>query len=477
MGKSSLTKNYLYNVAYKILTMITPLITTPYISRVLGVENVGIFNYTYSVLSYFLLFAVLGFQMYGQREIAYVSQDKVQRNEKFWEIFLSRLITVFIVTIAYIIYIGNSNYFIIYSLFFLELIAQAIDISWFYYGVEEFKTITIRNFIIKIVGVLCIFCFVKTSNDLSVYVFLHAFVILCGNLCLWPNVLRKNRIIKINYVNCFNHFKFAFLFFIPQCIDSVYMLMDKIMLGNFSTMAEVGLYGQADKIVKMIVTIITSMGLVVSPRIAQCYAENKKNELKKYMNQSINFVFILGFPMTFGLISISSNFSSWFFGSGYDGVDSIMSCLTPIIILMGLNSVMGWQYLMTVKKERTFIVSVTIGAIVNLFLNILLINKFNAMGAVIASVLSMCVMTIKNFISVREVIDFKKIMIDSYKSLISSIIMFVCISLISNCFSYGIISTVIISSIGLGVFFVSEFILKDMLVVNYIKKNFNKLRV
>ena len=168
--KKSLTVNYLYNVVYKILTLITPLITTPYVSRVLGVENIGIYNYTYAILSYFVLFGVLGLQMYGQREVAYRYNDKQEKNKIFWGIFWTRILSVGIVLLVYIVFSINSSYKEIYLLFSLELIANAIDISWLYYGNEDLKTITIRNIIVKIIGILCIFLFVRSQEDLKIYV-------------------------------------------------------------------------------------------------------------------------------------------------------------------------------------------------------------------------------------------------------------------------------------------------------------------
>lgn len=465
--KKSLTINYIYNMIYKILILITPLITTPYVSRVLGVENIGIYNYTYSVLSYFVLFGVLGLQMYGQREIAYISDKQDQKNKVFWEIVWTRIITTSISLIIYTIFSLCTEYKFYYLLFGIELIANAIDISWMYYGVEEFKIITIRNVIIKIVGIACIFLFVKSVNDLEKYILCHVLVLFIGNLSLWVGI--RKQITKINKPSkeCLRHIKVAIIFFLPQCLDSIYMLMDKVMLGNMSSMEQVGIYGQADKIIKMVVTIITSLGLVVSPRIAKSYKDGDENEIKKYMNKSFYFVFFMAFPMIFGLIGVSNTFSNWFFGDGYNGLDQMINILSPIILFMGLNSVIGWQYLMTVGREKDFTKSVAIGATVNFLLNILLIYKLNAVGAALASIISMVLMTIINFYLIRDLIKIKEVLNKIPKILLASIVMFVIIKALQVIDFKPIIITFLQVIIGIISYLSILVILKDEIVKEY----------
>lgn len=467
---TSITKNYLYNVAYKILTLFTPLITTPYISRVLGVENVGIYNYTYSIISYFVLFGILGLTMYGQREIAYVQDDKVKRNKVFWDLFFIRLITMGTSILVFFVYIQKSEYKIYLFIFLFELIANLFDIAWLYYGMEEFKVITIRNFIIKITGVICIFIFVNDSNDLNIYIWSNVLVLLLGNLSLWINIKRfiGKPIFEVTSIK--KHFIPIIILFLPQCIDSVYMIMDKIMIGNMSTITQVGLYSQADKIIKMAVTVVTSMGLVMSPRIAASFANGDKDEIKSYLHKSFEFIFIIAIPIMFGIAAIANNFVGWFFGDGYGEVIDLIKYLAPTILFLGINSVIGWQYLLSVKREKEFIFSVSIGAICNIILNIMLINKFEAKGAVAASLISMAIMSLINFIFIRKEISFKYLFSKIYKPLISSIIMYIGVRLVGNYLEIAFISTVLQVIIGISLYIVVLFSVKDTILINYFKK-------
>lgn len=475
--KKSLTVNYIYNMIYKILTLITPLITTPYVSRILGVENIGIYNYTYSVLSYFVLFGVLGLQMYGQREIAYVSDDKDKKNKVFWEILWTRIVTTTTALIIFCIFATFTNYKIYYLIFGIELIANAIDISWLYYGVEEFKKITIRNVIIKIIGIICIFLFVNDANDLAIYIMCHVSVMLIGNLSLWIGIKKQISDINRPSVACIKHIKTAIILFLPQCLDSIYMLMDKVMLGNMSSMEQVGIYGQADKIIKMVVTVITSLGLVVSPRIAKSAKEGNTNEIKKYMYNSFYFVFFMAFPMIFGLIGISDMFSIWFFGEEYEGVAKMINILSPIILFMGLNSVIGWQYLMTVRREKDFTKSVAVGAIINFILNAVLIIKLDAVGAAIASIISMFVMTIINFYWIKDLIKIKEVLIRIPKLLLASMIMFLIIKPIQFINLKPILITFIQVSVGIVVYIGMLIIFKDAMIKEYLSKMIRKEKI
>lgn len=467
-GNKSITVNYLYNVSYKILTLITPLITTPYISRILGVDNVGIYNYTYSIITYFVLIGVLGLTMYGQREIAYAQDNNEQRNKVFWELFFIRLFTVGISILIFLIYLKQSQYKEYMFIFLIELIANVFDIAWLYYGIEEFKIITIRNFIIKVIGVVSIFIFVKHKNDLNIYIWCHVLVLLFGNLSLWIGAKKFIGKPIFEFKEIMKHFIPVIILFLPQCIDSVYMVMDKIMLGNISTITEVGLYSQADKIIKMAVTMVTSMGVVISPRIAASFAYGNKGDIRKYLHNSFEFIFITAIPIMFGVIAISNNFVGWFFGSGYEEVISLIKYLSPTIVLLGINSVIGWQYLLSVKREKEFIFSVSIGAISNIFFNNVLISNLKSRGAVIASLISMTIMSIINFIIIRKQISFKHLILRIYKPLIASTFMLVIVYLVGRYLSSSFISTLIQVIIGIIMYVLILLIIKDSILIDYI---------
>ena len=184
--KKSVTKNYIYNLIYQIFAIIVPLITTPYLSRVLGAENIGIYSYTLSVTTYFILFGSLGIAMYAQREIAYVQEDKYKRSKVFFEILLIKVITLMIsMGIFYVTFGIQGQYSVYYKIFLLEIIANIIDISWFFQGIEEFKKTVMRNMLVKSISIALIFILVKNSDDLTPYIWIYVLSTFFGNLSFW----------------------------------------------------------------------------------------------------------------------------------------------------------------------------------------------------------------------------------------------------------------------------------------------------
>ena len=189
--KKSIAKNYIYNLIYQMLTILLPLITTPYLSRVLGAEAIGIYGYTISIVTYFILFGTLGVSMYGQREIAYYQNDRKKKSKIFWELFFIKLITTILSMIVFgLIFCIDRYYSFYYRILLLEFVANIIDISWLYQGEENFKSIVFKNGVIKLISIACIFLFIKSPSDVWKYILIYCLSTLVGNASLWINLKR-----------------------------------------------------------------------------------------------------------------------------------------------------------------------------------------------------------------------------------------------------------------------------------------------
>lgn len=317
MEKDSLKKNYVYNLIYQLLIIILPLITTPYLSRVLGADGVGIYSYTLSITTYFVLFGSLGVAMYGQREIAYIRDEEEKKTQTFWEILFLRFITMLISLILFVFIFANgkSDYNLYYKILIIEIIANSLDISWFFQGLEEFKKTITRNIIVKIIGVICIFLFIKQAEHLWLYILIYVLSNLLGNLSLWPYLPKHLTKIRFKNLNIKKHIIPTITLFIPQIAMQVYLVLDKTMLGNIlGDMSEVGNYEQSQKIIKTALTVVTALGTVVAPRIANVISNNNNKEVESYLENSFRFVWLLGFPIMMGLIAISRTLVPWFLG-------------------------------------------------------------------------------------------------------------------------------------------------------------------
>lgn len=461
--KKSIAKNYIYNLIYQMLTIVLPLITTPYLSRVLGAENIGIYGYTLSIVTYFVLFGTLGIAMYGQREIAYVQNDKTKQSKTFWEIVITRFITLTIASVTfYITFCIRGQYTTYYTILLLELLANALDISWYYQGIEDFGKTVIRNLVVKVLSLVCIFVFVKTQADLWKYMLIYVLANALGNATMWlylPKMLQK---ISLKTLEFKKHIKPVLSLFVPQIATQIYVVLDKTMIGNITNnMSDVGFYEQAQKIVKTAMLVVTALGTVMNSRIANAFAENKKEDVKKYLMQAFNIVWMLGIPITLGIMAVSSNLVPWFYGEGYEPVIQLLIATSPILLAIGLNNVTGIQYLIQTKQQKNYTISVTIGAIVNVIFNFILINLIGTVGAAISSVLAEFTILGVHFIYMRKDIKILDVLKLSIKYLISGLIMYVIVLNISKLISPSILNTFILIAIGAIIYFVILLIMRD----------------
>lgn len=361
-NKTSILKNFMYNMVYEILILILPLVTTPYLARVLGAETIGVYTYTYAILSYFILFGSLGISLYANREVAYVRDDKQKRNKLFWELAIFKIITIGIASVIYYFaFAARGEYSLYYKLWLLELAASAINISWFFKAMEEFKKTVTRNVLVRVISVLLIFVFVKKPSDLVWYILIYGIADLVGNIGLWLYLPKYLKGEKIGRLNIIRHFPYILLLFIPQITSQVWVILDKTMIGAMiADKAELGYYEQSQKLLNVIVTVITSIATVMIPRIANTYAKGDKPQLRAYLKQSLNFVSLLAVPIMFGLIAISKEFVPLFFGAGYEKVVTLNYIVSPIIWTMGIITVLGNQYLVLTGKQKQYTITILI---------------------------------------------------------------------------------------------------------------------
>ncbi len=461
--KKSIRKNYLYNLLFQILTILIPLITAPYLSRILGVSGIGISSYTLSIVSYFILFGSVGVASYGQREIAMNRNDIRKRTKIFWELFIYKFLTTCVSIIAYIfLLLSDNQYNIIYGILSLNILASALDISWFFQGLEEYKMISIRNILVKVLFTIFIFIFVRTSNDLNLYILLNSISLLVSSLALWIKIPKFLSKISRNEIKIFNHVKGTLIYFLPQIATQIYTMVDKTMLGLITgSEIENGYYEQAYKIINISLTILTSLNTVMSPRMSFLYKLNKKTEIKLRLKKSFQFISFLSIPMVFGLIAITPGFVSWFFGEGYEKVTILLPLFAPIIFIIALSNCLGAQCLTPCGKRGKSAIALWVGAIVNVVINLLLIPKFGSIGAVIASVIAELIITILYFGLSREYIKLTDFIKCSWKNLIASLIMFLILKYIGNQFDISVINTFLEIIIGGVIYVVILILLKD----------------
>lgn len=466
----SVKKNYIFNLAYQLLALLIPLITTPYISRVLGAEGVGTYSFTTATVSYFILIANMGSNYYASREIAYYRDDVNERSKIFWEVIFYRLITTIISLIAYFIIIFHSKYFAIYLVQSILIISVPFDVSWFFAGMEEFGVTVLRNIIVKLSGLGYIFIFVRTKNDLVIYVLGITGATFLGNISFWINVPKYICRVPISELKPFRNWKVILQLFIPYIATQIYTALDKTMIGYFTNSSVYnGYYEQSEKIVKIALTVITTLGMVMVPRYAYLYKQKAWDEINVFLKKSFSFVWLIGIPMSLGIIAVSNSFVPWFFGEGYDPVASLMKIFSVLIISIGLSSLLGSQYLIPTGRQNYYTITVVAGAIINVILNLILIPGFMAYGAAIASITAESTIAVMQMFILRKEISLKLIFGTAKNYLIAGIIMFAVSFGVSKYVNNTIIGTIIIVLCGGLTYVFGLVVLKDDFLLFYLR--------
>lgn len=475
----SIKKNFIYNMLYQMLVILLPIITVPYISRVLGPSGVGAYSYTASYAQYFVLFGMIGISLYGNRQVAYTKKDKKSLSKEFWNIYGLQFITTIISLIIYIILflIVNDNNKVLYLVQSIIVLSTVFDISWFFIGYEDMRSVVLRNTLVKIIGIISIFVFVKESSDVIKYAFIMAGSNFLGQLIMWLNLKDKVEFCKPSIKNSIKHLKPSLALFISQLAIQIYTLLDKTMLGAIVGVTEVGLYENSQKTIKLALTLITSLGVVMLPRMSSLYSDGRIKELKNMIYKAFSFVNFMAFPMVLGLIVVSNTFSIWFYGESFKGINIILKVGSILMIAIGWSNILGIQVMLPMKKEKQFTISVTIGAIVNLILNLIMINKFQAIGTTIASVLAEFAVTGAQAYFLKDFINIKKVLRTIIKPLTSSIVMAIALIFIIPIFEVGIVWTFIEIIIGGLIYIGMMYLFKDSFLqegIELLKKRFIK---
>lgn len=419
-------KNFIYNTGYQILTILIPIITTPYLARIIGAEGIGKFSYANSIAYYFAMFIMLGLNNYGNRTIASVREDNKRLSRTFCEIYSMQLITGMGVLIVYIIfcYIFKRND-VIQWLMTIYIVSALFDINWFFFGLEQFRFTVARNVVIKLASTVCIFCFVNEKKDIYIYVLISLLSSLISNLVLWTVVFKYVDLIKVKICDSMKHIKPNLILFIPIVAVSLYKYMDKIMLGIMSNIEQVGYYEYSEKIIQVPIALVNSLGTVMLPKMSNIVANGQKNQEKKFLSASIIVAMFCSSSICFGLMGIAKEFVPIFYGTGFDECVTLFGILLPSCCFIAFANVIRTQYLIPHKKDEIYIKSVLLGAFVNFVLNFFLIGYFNSTGAAVATLAAEMVVCIYQCIKTKYDLNIREYLKNSIPFVISGIIMYI----------------------------------------------------
>ncbi len=472
-----LLMNYFYNILYQLVKIALPIVIVPYTMGHLGASTLGISDFAGNIASWFILFGVLGCNLYGNREIAKVREDRKELSKTFFEILIMQWINMAFACILYVIYVSLtvSADRIIYYLYVFTILASALDITWFFYGVEDFKSASIRNIIVKIIGVIFIFILVKTHADLWKYVLINSFSELFGQFIMFVRLKEYISFVKVDIIEAYRkHIKGTFVLFIPTVAISVYTLLDQTMIGYLTNdTAYVSTYKASQGFVKMFLYFITSIGTVMLPRITNVFYHHGGNkEAQRYVNTTIKLAALLAVPMMCGMIAVAPKFIPWYLPKQPE-IITLIQVSAPIILCISLSNVFGTQYLVPTGKNREYTLSVVIGALVNFFANLILIPLMQGVGAAIGSVFAESAVTLVQYHFVKDELHIK---LDRsyFIYVMSALIMTVFVVLIGMFMEASLMCNVIQATVGVIIYGIILVISREELSMSVLKKVFKR---
>lgn len=463
-------RNFMYNVSYQILILILPFITIPYISRIFSPDIIGVYSSTYANSQIFCIIALFAIGSYGSKEIAVFRDNKALMSKRFYEI---RKLQVFSTTVALIIYLVSCVIFfredslaisIVQS---INVIAVFFDISWLFMGIEDFKKTVFRNTMVKIVSLVMIFLIVKTKDDLVIYTLIISLSNLFGNVSMW---VYKNRVVykrkKVKMKNFKKHIINAGILLIPQICFQIYTGYDRNVLSIVSTSEQVGLYDQSQKLIRISISVITSLSLVMLPRMSNIINNSfDKEKINKLLKESMSITSFLAIGCSFGLFAISNNFVPWFFGTTYLDVIELLKMTSIVGVFTSIGGVLTNQFAIPANRKKACVIPVFIAAIISIIFNLILGSVYGAVGACVTIILAEAISFVLKLFYLRKELNYSILFSDFLSYLLAGICMVASIVFLDNIFDLnpGIVSTILEIIVGGTMYMISSMLLNKKL--------------
>lgn len=474
MKKRSLTENLFYNMLYQIIVTVLPIITIPYVTRTLGLHANGIYSYTESIVTYFIIFGSLGTSLYGVRKVAYVCDEKEKLSKVTLEIIYLKLLLLLANLLIFIpLLCFTSPYADIYRIYIINIIANGIDVTWFYQGIEDFKKVTIRNLFVKFAYVISLFVFINEPDDLKKYVLIVVLSALIGNIIMLVSLPSHINMYIREKLHPLYHLKECILLFVPQVMNYVYALLDRSMLGWMTNTDNVTIYDQAQRLIRTITAILQSLGYVMMARIANLKARNDEEGMKYYIYKSADFTMFFSVPAVFGILGVANEFIPIFLGNEYVESIPILKLLSILVLTIPFNSVLGTQILLPTGREKEYTFATISGAIINILINLVLIPQIGIKGACVSSIVAEIVVFSVSAWHARDLICIFDIVKRNLKVIFAAIVMFAFIQWVSY-WQIGIVLKVIIKICGGGfIYFLLMLFWKNEILFSMMEKFFH----
>ena len=416
LKKESLTKNYFFQFAYQVLILVIPLVLSPYLTRTLRENALGTYTYVNSIAYYFVIVANLGISVHGKRLISRKYNDEIELRKAFWSLMIVHTIISLASVLVYLTWfvLIQKQDKTIYLIETLYVLSALFDITWLFYGLENFSSVVIKNAVVKVSECLAIFMFVKSEEDLWIYTLICALGICLGQVVMIPQAIRLVKPIRVTKEDCKQHIKPLLVFSVALIASTLYTIFDKTLLGLMSTKANVAFYEYSNKIVMIPQTFVGVIGTVMFPRACKLADEGKMDEQKKYIHISAILTAFIGMGSIFGLWGIAPLFAKIYYGDAFASCGNIIIALSPTIYIVGAGSILRSQCLIPNGMDKQFNLCIVYNAVINIILSTALIPVLGIYGAVIGTLSAELFGLIYQMVLCRNLIDLK----DTYMTVI-----------------------------------------------------------
>ena len=460
LKRRSIANNFVLQFLYRILIYVAPLVVSPYLTRVIGNKGLGVYQYSYTIAYYFVLLSMLGIEKYGQRLIATSVSDSIKLRKSFWSLYSLHFCISLVSMVLFVLFVS----FFVHEdriIFFIQTVyvASAIfDITWFFQGIEDFKSVVVRNSLIKLFEGIAVFTLVKTSKDLWLYALIASGAWLLGQLAMMPQAVQIAKPIGFSKKEVIQHIKPLLVLSIAVIAVSLYTVFDKTLLGIMTTKENVAYYEYSNKIINIPKMIIAVIGTVLFPRACKLAYEGDLVGLKKYMNYSVIATAMIGFASFWGLIATADTIAILYYGKDFAVCGPVIKALSPNILIIELGGLLRAQYLIPKQMDKEYTICICLNAVINLVLSIVLIPVCGIYGAIIGTTAAELFGLIYQMRLSKEVILWKDLARECFPFCIIGLAMFAVLQLLTRYMTMTIINLLIQVMIGALVFSVLTFV-------------------
>lgn len=432
MKKDGIKKNFIYQLLYQLIILVIPLLQAPYLTRTLGDSSLGIYTYVNSIGYYFVVLSMLGIARHGQRVIASASNE-IEIRKRFWSLFFDHFVISILITCIYFAFIPlfASNDTIIYLINGMYVASAIFDITFLFYGLENFKNVILKNLFVKILQFLLIILLIKNENDIVTYTCIMAGGSLFGNIILMPSAIKMVKPIKFDFNDCKVHIKPLLILSISAIASTLYTVFNKTLIGIFRPKEEVAYYDYAEKLINVPKSLIAAVGTVIFPRSCSLIINGDFQSVKKYAKVAIFIVGFIAFSSIFGFLSIGQILVNLYYGSEFADTGGLLMCMTPLIFIVGLGEIVRNMYLIPMKKDTLYVICIVINSVINIIFSLILLQFIGSYGAIIGAICAESFGLIFQYWLIRKQLPFKLIIKNLLPTLLIGLVMFIIVYTIS----------------------------------------------